>query len=136
MDHFPNGTNAIVAVISYTGYDMDDALILNKSSHERGFGYGTIYKTEVVDLKEKRKHGEANVMYHFGFGPQVSPSLMDRLRDRIDDDGFPPIGSLIREGDPLAVYWDDVSQRTIIESYHEPEDAFVDEVRVLGMFPQ
>ncbi len=136
MDHFPNGTNAIVAVISYTGYDMDDALILNKSSHERGFGYGTIYKTEVVDLKEKRKLGEKNIMYHFGFGPQVSPSLMDRLKDQIDDDGFPPIGSLIREGDPLAVYWDDISERTIIESYHGPEDAFVDEVRVLGMFPQ
>jgi DNA-directed RNA polymerase I subunit RPA2 len=133
MDHFPNGTNAIVAVISYTGYDMDDAVILNKSAVERGFGYGTIYKTEVVDLKQKRKMGGKNVIYHFGFGPQVSPSMVDRLKDKIDDDGLPFIGSLLREGDALTVYWDDITERTIIEPYHGPEDAFVDEVRILGM---
>src|SRR3984957_7889055 len=78
MDSFPNGTNAIVAVISYTGYDMDDAVILNKSSVERGFAHGTIFKTEVVDLKAKRKLGEKNVLYHFGFGPSVQPGMVDR----------------------------------------------------------
>ena len=30
MDEFPSGTNAIVAVISYTGYDMEDAMIIGK----------------------------------------------------------------------------------------------------------
>lgn len=133
MDHYPMGTNAIVAVISYTGYDMDDAVILNKSSHERGFGYGTIYKTEVVDLKEKKKAGDRGIYHHFGFGPQISTSMADRLRDKIDDDGFPFIGSLLREGDPLAVYWDEITGRTMIEAYHGPEDAFVDEVRILGI---
>jgi DNA-directed RNA polymerase I subunit RPA2 len=49
MDCFPDGTNAVVAVISYTGYDMEDAMILNKSAHERGFGYGTIYQSQIID---------------------------------------------------------------------------------------
>jgi DNA-directed RNA polymerase beta subunit len=31
---FPSGTNACIAVISYTGYDMEDAMILSKSSYE------------------------------------------------------------------------------------------------------
>lgn len=47
MDEYPMGTNAIVAVISYTGYDMEDAMIISKSAEERGFCHGTVYKTEV-----------------------------------------------------------------------------------------
>lgn len=27
LDNYPSGTNAIVAVISYTGYDMEDAMV-------------------------------------------------------------------------------------------------------------
>ena len=52
MDEYPMGTNAIVAVISYTGYDMEDAMIINKSAYERGFAYGTVYKANFVDLRE------------------------------------------------------------------------------------
>jgi hypothetical protein len=33
---------------------MEDAMIINKSSMERGFGHGTLHKTEVVDLKEDK----------------------------------------------------------------------------------
>jgi len=50
QDEFPAGTNAVVAVLAYTGYDMEDAMILNKSAAERGFAHGTLIKTECVDL--------------------------------------------------------------------------------------
>lgn len=53
FDDYPIGTNAIVAVVSYTGYDMEDAMVLNKGSYERGFGHGMIYSTEIVELNDK-----------------------------------------------------------------------------------
>jgi DNA-directed RNA polymerase I subunit RPA2 len=49
---YPSGTNAVVAVISYTGYDMEDAMIINKSSYERGFGHGAVYKNYTYELNE------------------------------------------------------------------------------------
>ena len=60
MDDYPMGTNAIVAVISYTGYDMEDAMIINKSSYERGFAAGSIYKATFVDLVEVATGRKAN----------------------------------------------------------------------------
>jgi DNA-directed RNA polymerase I subunit RPA2 len=61
MDEYPNGTNAIVCVISYTGYDMEDAMILNKSSMERGFGHGTVYKTVTYELEPKNNQYFGNI---------------------------------------------------------------------------
>jgi len=42
----------VVAVISYTGYDMEDAMIINKGAYDRGFGHGTVYKSYLRDLNE------------------------------------------------------------------------------------
>lgn len=50
MDEYPQGTNMVVAVCAYTGYDMEDAMILNKSSVDRGLAHGSLLQTEVVDL--------------------------------------------------------------------------------------
>ena len=36
-----------------TGYDMEDAMILNKSAVERGLAHATMIKTETVDLSKE-----------------------------------------------------------------------------------
>src|SRR5690348_10334702 len=59
VDDYPLGCNAVVAVISYTGYDMEDAMIINKAAYDRGFGHGSVLKYKEVDLSELRSKGEA-----------------------------------------------------------------------------
>ncbi|KAJ4297235.1 DNA-directed RNA polymerase I subunit RPA2 [Collariella sp. IMI 366227] len=141
FDNFPNGMNAVVAVISYTGYDMDDAMILNKSAHERGFGHGTIYKTKKVSLKDdSRTRTSKTISKMFGFAPGSTPRASDR--EMLDEDGLPYVGRLVREGDILCA-WHTVSADysgqlinrdgvTHWERYKESEDAFIEEVRVIG----
>jgi hypothetical protein len=53
-DEYPAGTNAVVAVLAYTGFDMEDAMMINKSSMERGFGHASVYKVELVDLTKEK----------------------------------------------------------------------------------
>jgi DNA-directed RNA polymerase III subunit RPC2 len=37
-DKLGAGQNATVAVMSFSGYDIEDAIVMNKSSLDRGFG--------------------------------------------------------------------------------------------------
>lgn len=143
LDNFPNGTNAVVAVISYTGYDMDDAMILNTSAHERGFSYGTIYKTKVIRLDEGASRGRAaaSIKKLFGFAP--NSSVQERIFNFLDIDGLPHPGAMIEEGDPLAVSHTVTFDRSrdeyvntdnvnTIHRYQDQERAYVEEVRVIG----
>lgn len=52
FEGFPIGFNCIVAVISYTAYDMEDAVVINKSSSERGLFNSFIYKNEKFELEK------------------------------------------------------------------------------------
>ncbi|AMD22924.1 HHR155Wp [Eremothecium sinecaudum] len=128
MDNFPNGTNAVVAVISYTGYDMDDAMIINKSADERGFAYGTMYKTEKIDLSLNRGRGDPITQY-FGFGNDEWPK---EWLEKLDDDGLPMIGTYVEEGDPICAYFDETLNKTKIKTYHSSEPAYVEEVNLIG----
>lgn len=128
MDEFPNGTNAVVAVISYTGYDMDDAMILNKSALERGFGHGSVLKVEKVDLSQKRRRGDP-ITQHFGFGNDSWPQ---NWREKLDVDGLPQIGVLLEEGDPMVAYYDETLGKTKVKVYKSSEPAYVDEVKLIG----
>lgn len=64
FDKLPAGQNASVAVMSYSGYDIEDALIMNKASLDRGFGRCIVYKKQVCSLKRY-----ANQTYDRILGP-------------------------------------------------------------------
>ncbi|KAM4591755.1 DNA-directed RNA polymerase I subunit RPA2 [Odontesthes bonariensis] len=122
LDNYPSGTNAVVAVISYTGYDMEDAMIVNKSSWERGFAHGSIYKTELVDLGEKVRGEDAVV-----FGTKAGDP---KANDKLDADGLPHIGSTLQYGDPFYSYLNLNTGQAFITYYKSQEACVIDNIKI------
>ncbi|KAL8275095.1 hypothetical protein Esti_000974 [Eimeria stiedai] len=98
FDDYPTGVNAVVAVMCYTGFDMEDAMILNKSSVERGMFHGCVYKTKIIDAAPSNARTQEADEYHFTntskLGRKCIPSL--------DADGLPAIGARITQGKTLC----------------------------------
>jgi DNA-directed RNA polymerase I subunit RPA2 len=103
VDAYPSGTNAVLAVICYTGYDMEDAFILNKASVERGFGHGTMYKTYQINIENDR-HAAADRSHLSGIDPRSNTRVKT-----LDPDGLPRPGEQLQEGSALYGIVSDLS---------------------------
>ncbi|CAL9133487.1 unnamed protein product [Musa textilis] len=125
MDEFPTGTNAIVAVLAYTGYDMEDAMILNKSSVDRGLCRGHIYQTESIDLANKHEK-EDRLLEIF------SRSNDRKLKSSIDSDGLPYVGQTIHPSEPLYSTYNTLTSFTKPTLLKGSEDVIIDYVAVDG----
>ncbi|XP_066246685.1 DNA-directed RNA polymerase I subunit RPA2 [Euwallacea similis] len=121
LDDFAMGTNAIVAVISYTGYDMEDAMIINKASEERGLAHGSIYKSEFIQLDHEGSY--------FARNPDV-PTLAQIL----DADGLPYIGKKIQNSDILYCYYN--VNRSMYQTirFTGKEECYVHSIKICGDF--
>jgi len=53
INKIPSGFNAVVAIMTHTGYNQEDSLLFNKGSIDRGLFQATVYHTEKDEDKQK-----------------------------------------------------------------------------------
>lgn len=92
-DKLGAGQNATVAVMSYSGYDIEDAIVMNKSSLDRGFGRCIVMK-KMSAVKQKYENNTSDRI----IGPQREGYDAERMQI-LDDDGLAAPGEIIRPHD-------------------------------------
>ena len=53
LNKIPSGSQLIVAIMTHTGYNQEDSLLINKGSIDRGMALVTVYHTEKDEDKQK-----------------------------------------------------------------------------------
>jgi DNA-directed RNA polymerase II subunit RPB2 len=53
LNKIPSGSQLIVAIMTHTGYNQEDSLLINKGSIDRGMALTTVYHTEKDEDKQK-----------------------------------------------------------------------------------
>jgi len=59
LDEIPSGSPVIVAIMSYTGYNQEDSILINKGAIDRGLFSTTIYHTEKDE--DKKINGDEEI---------------------------------------------------------------------------
>ncbi|MBI2047441.1 DNA-directed RNA polymerase subunit B [Candidatus Pacearchaeota archaeon] len=96
INAYPSGQNLVVAVMTYEGYNMEDALILNKGSVERGTGRSTYF----------RPHSSTELHYPGGLADEICIPSKDTGGYRteaayrfLEDDGIAYPEAYMQEGE-------------------------------------
>jgi len=100
FENLPAGQNASVAIMSYSGYDIEDAVILNRGSLDRGFGRAMYIRRYQTDIR-KYANGATDIIlpYVTPKDPKKANSILSKKYHALDVDGMARIGESLSNGD-------------------------------------
>lgn len=131
FDEIPAGINSIVAVMSYSGFDIEDAIVMNKASIDRAFGRCFVYKSQKCLLKKSASNGKDDIQ------PPPSKPENPNMAQRVaclDVDGIVAPGERVSDRQVLVnryspttnpIYTNDNKGATVIGSTNYRENPVV-----------
>jgi len=98
FDRLGAGQNATVAVMSYSGFDIEDAIVMNKASLDRGFGRCVVLRKFGTNLKKHANRTQDRITRPSGDGSKFRGSRFKVL----DADGVASPGEQLGQGECLV----------------------------------
>ena len=142
-DKLPAGQNAIVAVMSYSGYDIEDALVLNKASCDRGFGRCQVYRKYNTILRKWPNGLEERV------GDPIQENGVNiKKHALLDDHGLAHVGEKVSHGEvfvmkqtpvnpqannTIGTDWGVGDYKDAPMTYRLPDPSYIDKVMISCM---
>ncbi|KAH6850871.1 hypothetical protein B0I37DRAFT_340073 [Chaetomium sp. MPI-CAGE-AT-0009] len=139
-DKLPAGQNATVVVMSYSGYDIEDALVLNKASCDRGFGRCQVFRKYTAELQQY-PNGRKDRLG--GIQKDESGSTIAK-HACLDKDGLAVVGYRVHSGETMIMKETPIDQtstgigsdrgsddfRPAAINYRIPDPAYIDKVMI------
>ena len=133
LAEIPSGAPLIVAIMSYTGYNQEDSVLVNQGAIDRGMFSATIYHTEKDE--DKKINGDEEIRCH----PDASKTKGMKFGnyDKLNQRGVMPANTFIENRDiimgkviPIKDNRNDptklVKYEDISRVYHTSEECYVD----------
>ncbi|KAL1466609.1 hypothetical protein MTO96_042610, partial [Rhipicephalus appendiculatus] len=110
FEELPAGQNAIVAVVSYSGYDIEDAIVMNRPSIDRGFGRCQVYRNQKCVIKKYANQTSDKIM-----GPLIDSTNMMPVwkHEALDADGIARPGSRVENRQVFINKWVPAATATV-----------------------
>ena len=127
-DYMPNGFNTVVAIMTYTGFNQEDSIMINKASVERGLNYLSYYKSvsatsKIVSQNERIIFG--NPIKYRDRGIKVA-NIKHADYSLIDDNGYIKEGSYIAKGGKAVI----IGMLNVKDVYKEvKKGVFIEQVK-------
>ena len=100
LDKIPSGTNTIVAIMSYTGYNQEDSLLFSQGAIDRGLFMATVYHTE----KDEGSSSSINRTDEIRCKPDRATTKGMKIEanyDKVNQKGLIPENELVENRDIL-----------------------------------
>ena len=133
LAEIPSGAPLIVAIMSYTGYNQEDSVLVNQGAIDRGMFSATIYHTEKDE--DKKINGDEEIRCRPD--PSKTKGMKFGNYDKINQRGIMPANTFIENRDiimgkviPIKDNRNDptkiIKYEDVSRAYHTSEECYID----------
>ena len=119
----PNGLNVIVAIASYSGFNQEDSVIINKGSVDRGLFRSTFFRTYRDDEKKIQSSGQDERIMK---PPKdITAGIKPGCYDKLEPNGFVPINTHVTSNDIIIGKVFPIKSKTKTKNVYRDSSTFL-----------